>query len=137
MHFHPIEPGDDEFLKQQFMQLLQNIEPYESDIRFSISMPGDSDENDTQPINLSKSEIEQIEEEIREKVMLLRLSSVDELIIQSLFDKEERLSRILVTKDYRILLPDYGIEIQMAPLTKAVYLLFSETSGRNSLQRLG
>lgn len=36
-----------------------------------------------------------------------------------------KLSRLTITKDFRILLPDYdNMEIQMEPLNKAVYLLF-------------
>lgn len=35
------------------------------------------------------------------------------------------LSKIVITKDYRIILPDYGdMEIKMEPINKAVYLLF-------------
>ena len=36
-----------------------------------------------------------------------------------------KLSRLVITKDYRVLLPDYNdMEIKMEPLVKAVYLLF-------------
>ena len=36
-----------------------------------------------------------------------------------------QLSKMVITKDYNILLPDYNdIEIKMEPLVKAVYLLF-------------
>ena len=38
---------------------------------------------------------------------------------------QKKLSRLLITKDYRIFLPDYNnIEIVMTPLDKAVYLLY-------------
>lgn len=38
---------------------------------------------------------------------------------------EPKLSHLIVTKDYRIILPDYdNMEIKMEPLNKAVYLLF-------------
>ena len=146
MALHPIEDGDDEHLKQQFARLLQIVEhpdpgirfslkEPEDDVRFSIAWPSDDTpfsistpsskfRRPAERVKLPKSEIEQIEDEIRERVQRLRLSDVDELIIQSLFDKEERPSRIQVSKDYRILLPDYGLEIRLAPLTKAIYLLF-------------
>ena len=46
-------------------------------------------------------------------------------LVSNHFDSSERLSRLVVTKDYRIMLPDYfGMEIKMEPLAKAVYLLF-------------
>lgn len=40
-------------------------------------------------------------------------------------DDSIQLSRLIVTKDYRIMLPEYfGMEIKMEPLVKAVYFLF-------------
>lgn len=46
-------------------------------------------------------------------------------IVSHLPNDSERLSRLVVTKDYRILLPDYyNLEIKMEPLVKAVYFLF-------------
>jgi len=42
-----------------------------------------------------------------------------------LIHPDNRLSRLVITKDGRIMLPDYyGMEIKMEPLVKAVYLLF-------------
>ena len=44
---------------------------------------------------------------------------------ESLFQQKPELSRLVVTEDFRILLPDHnGLEIKMEPLQKAVYLLF-------------
>lgn len=69
--------------------------------------------------------VEDIAKEIREKVNMLRVRGISEHIIESLFKKDDPLSRLVVTKDYRILLPDYNnMEIHMQPLPKAVYLLF-------------
>lgn len=46
-------------------------------------------------------------------------------IVSHLLHDSEKLSRLVVTKDYRILLPDYyNLEIKMEPLVKAVYFLF-------------
>jgi hypothetical protein len=46
-------------------------------------------------------------------------------LILKLFESKEKLSRLIVTKDLRIILPDYNnMEIKMEPLVKAVYLLF-------------
>ena len=35
-----------------------------------------------------------------------------------------KLSRLVITKDYRFLLPDYNLEVELQPVHKAVYLLF-------------
>ena len=57
--------------------------------------------------------------------LLLRsigVSVLEELRIDA---AKSRLSRLLVTKDYRIILVDYGNkEVEMTPVHKAVYLLF-------------
>lgn len=64
-------------------------------------------------------------DEIRERVEKLRLHGVEEAVISSLFKKEETLSRMVITKDFRIYLTDYdNMEIKMKSLPKAVYLLF-------------
>lgn len=63
--------------------------------------------------------------EIRERIDKLRELGVDELVLRKLLEREDTLSRLIVTPDYRILLPDYhDMEIEMTPLPKAVYLLF-------------
>lgn len=69
--------------------------------------------------------ISQLSDEIRERVNKLKILGVEESFIKALFEPKKTLSRLLITKDYRIFLPDYGnIEIKMEPLPKAVYLLF-------------
>lgn len=64
--------------------------------------------------------------EIKERVSKLRQKGVDEYIISQIFQHhEKKLSKMHITKDYRIFLGDYfGMEINMTPLPKAVFLLF-------------
>ena len=46
-------------------------------------------------------------------------------LLEKIIHQEDKLSRIVITKDKRIFLPDYNnIEIKMEPLVKAVYFLF-------------
>lgn len=64
-------------------------------------------------------------EEVRERIAKLRQRGIAEHILEQLFHPDDRLSRLVITKDYRLLLPDYNdMEIKMEPLVKAVYLLF-------------
>ena len=85
---------------------------------------------DTDPIdfadrNFHATVIEKISNEIREKVDKLRSYGVSEYIIQSLVMERQTLSRLVITSDYRILLPDYNnMELKMEPLPKSIYLLF-------------
>jgi hypothetical protein len=64
-------------------------------------------------------------EEIKERIAKLRQRGIAEYILEQLIHPDDRLSRLVITKDYRIILPDYNdMEIKMEPLVKAVYLLF-------------
>ena len=63
--------------------------------------------------------------ELRENVQKLRLEGVSLMAIHEFIDKQEPLSRMTITADYRIFLPDYNnMEIEMGALPKAVYFLF-------------
>ena len=69
--------------------------------------------------------INDLTEEIRERVKILRQRGVAEHILSQLIQPEEKVSRLVITQDYRLLLPDYqDMEIKMEPLVKAVFLLF-------------
>lgn len=72
-----------------------------------------------------KESVDDLIEEVRERVSKLRQRGISEYILEQLIHPDNRLSRMVITKDYRILLPDYNdMEIKMEPLVKAVYLLF-------------
>lgn len=63
--------------------------------------------------------------ELRMTVQRLRLEGVSLMAIHEFIDKQEPLSRMVITLDYRILLPDYNdMEIEMGALPKAIYFLF-------------
>lgn len=59
------------------------------------------------------------------RVQKLRAEGINEWTFRALFKTKAQLSRLVITKDFRIMLPDYkDIEVKMEPLVKAVYLLF-------------
>lgn len=63
--------------------------------------------------------------EVRYKIGLLRGKGISDFILEKLVKSDPVLSRIIVTRDYRIFLPDYNnMEIKMEPLIKSVFLLF-------------
>lgn len=67
----------------------------------------------------------ELSQEIRERVAKLRSMGVNELVIKSLFYDPVKPSRLRITADNRILLPDYqNMEIKMGPLPKAVFFFF-------------
>ena len=74
----------------------------------------------------SKSQlVKKLLSEVESRVSQLRAHGVDESIIRALFIPKRKLSRLVVTEEGRILLPDYdNMEIYMEPLPKALYILF-------------
>ncbi len=93
----------------------------------------DSSKNSTIVVRrMIRREVDDYDEEIQKKldelralVTELRMQGVDDYIFQKTIYGEEKLSRLLISKDYRILLPDYkNTEIELRPLPKTLYLLF-------------
>ena len=74
---------------------------------------------------LGEENIDDLIEEVKERIVKLRQRGISQYILEQLIHPDDRLSRLVITKDYRLLLPDYNnMEIKMEPLVKAVYLLF-------------
>ena len=70
-------------------------------------------------------ESRQLLKEVMERIAKLRELGINAAILEQLIHQEEKLSRLVITKDYDIYLPDYhNMEIKMAPLSKAVFFLF-------------
>ena len=91
---------------------------------------GDADDNEP-PSELGFSTQEEEEstedlmDEVRERITKLRQRGIAEYLLEQLIHPDNRLSRMVITKDWRIVLSDYNdMEIKMEPLVKAVYLLF-------------
>ncbi len=87
--------------------------------------------DDTRADATYDDDVRQLLYEVQEKIEQLRLHGVSEMLLHQLVEPEITLSRMLVTKDFRIVLTDYdNLEISMTPLVKAVYFLFlRHTSG--------
>ena len=63
--------------------------------------------------------------EILSYIRNLKLSGVEEFVLKCMVPTKNKLSRIVISPKYEILLPDYGdMNIAMSPLPKAVFLLF-------------
>ena len=116
--FYPLSSKSGEPLADQLHRIGKQIseESYKSDRYIEGRVQeGGSCEDDT----------EELMEEIRERIDKLRQRGIAEYLLEQLVHPDDRLSRLVVTKDYRIVLPDYqNMEIKMEPLVKAVYLLF-------------
>ena len=63
--------------------------------------------------------------EIEERILRLEQRGVGKHILQQIISSPSIVSRMIITRDYHIILPDYNnMEIEMTPLVKAVYILF-------------
>ena len=70
-------------------------------------------------------DIQQMLDEVREKVDTLRTRGVSDAIISRYVRRNDSPSRLLITEDLRIFLPDYqNKEVKLEPLNKAVFLFF-------------
>lgn len=68
---------------------------------------------------------EEISAEIKRFVEQVHTKGFKEFVLRCMVPVEEKLSRIVVSPKYEIVLPDYGNKIiEMSPLPKAVFLLF-------------
>ena len=68
---------------------------------------------------------EEISAEIKQIVEHLHTEGFGEFVLRCMVSVEEKLSRIVITPKYEIVLPDYdNLIIEMSPLPKAVFLLF-------------
>lgn len=74
---------------------------------------------------LGNESIDDLIDEVKERICKLRQRGISQFILEQLIHPDDRLSRLIISKDYRLLLPDYNnMEIKMEPLVKAVFLLF-------------
>lgn len=87
--------------------------------------PADGGADDHFNSQIGEESTDDLIEEVKERIAKLRQRGISQYILEQLIHPDDRLSRLVITKDYRILLPDYNdMEIKMEPLVKAVYLLF-------------
>lgn len=133
-HFYPLSSKSGEPIADQLHRISKQIAAEDSQKKLigrsyddwgdgvDVSdSPADSKFNSQQ----DGEDINDLMEEIRERVIKLRQRGIAEYLLEQLIHPDNRLSRLVITKDYRILLPDYNdMEIKMEPLVKAVYLLF-------------
>lgn len=106
------------FLEGLFNRFSKKLEMPEDDVDLQKTEEEYAEEQ-------SLMETEKVLRELRLTVQKLRLEGVSLMAIHEFIDKQEPLSRMTITPDYRIFLPDYNnIEIEMAALPKAIYFLF-------------
>ncbi len=114
--YYPISSESGESLGNQLHDIGKQITLEGGSGHYLGSGTGDDDDEES---------TDDLLEEVRETIAKLRQRGIGEYILEQLIHPDNRLSRMVITADWRIVLPDYnGMEIKMEPLVKAVYLLF-------------
>lgn len=128
--FYPLSSKSGEPIADQLHRISKQIVAEDSQKKLPGRSFGDVDASDSPADSQFNSQqdgedIQDLMEEIRERIIKLRQRGIAEYLLEQLIHPDNRLSRMVITKDYRIILPDYNdMEIKMEPLVKAVYLLF-------------
>ena len=131
--YFPLKEGTDEEIIEQLHAIVRVVHDKHNNAGlFCTAKKPETKEGTTDDFadelfywTVSNDEVAGLIKEVRERIEKLREHGMAEKLILKLLEKEPKLSRLVITKDYRILLPDYNdMEIKMEPLVKAVYLLF-------------
>ena len=119
----PFDIEDKRYFILDFYSILKVLRPGH-DVFFSVNVP-EKDEDYADNTFSDSDYIDNLAAEIKDRIEKLRQYGIGEAAILSLLATEPKLSVIRITKDYKIILPDYGgREINLPPLHKAIYLLF-------------
>jgi len=131
--YYPLSEGSDEDIIRQLHEVVNKAHVehshsvlYQKMKRPEIEEGSTKDYADELFMWVAKdNEVALLVKEIRERVEELHRRGLGSNLIKKLIREEPKFSRLVVTEDYRIVLPDYhDMEIKMEPLVKAVYLLF-------------
>lgn len=100
------------------------VPPQGDEIADACFNDGDTDSSSEYAVYMNTEESVLVKE-IRDRIHELCRRGYQLGLLHDLVEEQPTLSRLVVDKDFRIILPDYNnIEITMPPLPKAVYLLF-------------
>ena len=119
---------DDSVLRKVLSEILEDIDENEDHLLYSS--PGDwmpCNSRAGEPViadDMFDMESQILIKEIEERIKRLKEKGIKQYIIEHIVLNNKRLSQLIITKQYKIILREYFIEINMTPLPKAVYFLF-------------
>lgn len=118
-----LENDSNNYFKSLLRIIVNDIDSHTPRIRYSLS--ANHAMYDYVQAEYPDMETQQLINEIEARVAKLAQKGISERILQQIVSKPEVVSRMRITRDYRIILSDYNdMEIVMTPLVKAVYFLF-------------
>lgn len=125
--YYPLEEGTDKEILFQIKSIVQKIIEHNSGgLCCTIGRPSlDEERTDDFADEQFSWEINHLIEEVKERIEKLEQHGISRKLLMKMIPEKPKLSRLVITKDLRILLPDYSdMEIKMEPINKAVFLLF-------------
>lgn len=99
------------------VQIMHNVDEYECLEEYFDNIEECQEYKDVSYADIQLTELRNIVKELRE------MGVAEERILEAVDSKPE-LSRLEITNDYRILLPDFKKEVQLPPIHKALFILF-------------
>ncbi len=133
-YYYPLEEGSDEYIIEQLHAIVKDIHYRHSEggTLYTKEKKPKIEEGSTEEYAdelfswiVNNDNIAILVNEIRDRVKVLKEKGVAEKLLLQLLKEKPKLSRLVITKDMRIILPDYNeMEVKMEPINKAVYLLF-------------
>lgn len=131
-YYHPLTVDGEETLDEQIRSIANELK--KDTAVGGVFYCGVKDEAGDDPEDFAdnhfvsqkwEEDIHDLMDEVRERIEKLRQRGVAERLLEELVHPKEQLSKLIITKDYRIFLPAFNnMEIKMEPLVKAVYFLF-------------
>ena len=125
--YYQLEEGCDEDILSQIKLIVQNIyEDQTYGLNCTVYPPSfDGEPSEDYADERYPWEITNLVKEIKDRVEKLEQHGISRKLLLKMISEQPMLSRLVITKDNRIVLPDYqNMEIKMEPIVKAVYLLF-------------
>lgn len=104
--------------KSRFRSFLDKIHRFDEEEFLPEELPQQADDTFDEETKL-------LMWEVQVRINKLKRKGIEQYVLENMFRTPIAPSRMVITSDYRILLPDYNnLEIEMTPLVKAVYILF-------------
>lgn len=129
VRFYPLSAKGSESLPDQLdkisKQILNERSLQDFHVENAAQIGSNYESKENSILQQNNDDTSDLIKEVKERIDKLRQRGISQFILEQLIHPDNRPSRLVITKDYRILLPDYNdMEIKMEPLVKAVYILF-------------
>lgn len=125
--YYQLEEGSDEDILSHIKHIVKEIyKDRTTGLNMSVNRPSlDKEPTDDFADEQYSWEITNLVEEIKDRVEKLEQHGISRKLLLKMISGQPKLSRLVITKDMRIILPDYNdMEIKMEPINKAVFILF-------------